>query len=226
MDFKAVQDEARAVFEKKNADYGDAFAKHGLVGILVRIQEKIQRCMSITSKSVQLVDDESLRDTLLDLHNYSAMGMMLENKNDSSPNMKLLIKKVSPEAITPTRASPGSVGYDLYSTETMSIGAHERGIVCTGIAATIPMGVYGRIAPRSGLAVKHGIQTGAGVIDPDYTGELKVILFNHGTERFDIKQGDRIAQLILEKCETPLIEEVQEIKETQRGTKGFGSSGC
>jgi dUTP pyrophosphatase len=110
--------------------------------------------------------------------------------------MKLLIKKLSPDAIVPTRASPGSVGYDLYSTETMSIGAHERGIVSTGIATTIPMGVYGRIAPRSGLAVKHGIQTGAGVIDPDYTGELKVILFNHGTEKFDIKQGDRIAQLI------------------------------
>ena len=62
--------------------------------------------------------------------------------------MKLLIKKLSERAITPTRASPGSVGYDLYSTESMSIGPRERGIVSTGIAATIPMGVYGRIAPR------------------------------------------------------------------------------
>ena len=101
----------------------------------------------------------------------------------------------------------------------------ERGIVNTGIAATIPIGVYGRIAPRSGLAVKHGIQTGAGVIDPDYTGELKVILFNLGGERFEIKQGDRIAQLILEKCETPPIEEVTSIEDTERGTRGFGSSG-
>jgi len=220
-----IQKKAKELFEKKNADYGDAFATYGLIGILVRIQDKLQRYMSITKKSVQLVDDESLHDTLLDLHNYAAMGMMLENNTDIRTEMKLLIKKLSPNAITPTRASPGSVGYDLYSTETMSIGAHERGIVCTGIAATIPMGVYGRVAPRSGLSVKHGIQTGAGVIDPDYTGELKVILFNHGTERFDIKQGDRIAQLILEKCDTPLIEEVQEINDTQRGTKGFGSSG-
>ena len=101
----------------------------------------------------------------------------------------------------------------------------ERGIVNTGIAATIPIGTYGRIAPRSGLAVKHGIQTGAGVIDPDYTGELKVILFNQGSEKFEIKQGDRIAQLILEKCETPLIEEVTDIEDTERGTRGFGSSG-
>jgi dUTP pyrophosphatase len=139
--------------------------------------------------------------------------------------MKLLIKKISEHALIPTRASPGSVGYDLYSIEDMHILPYQRGIVCTGIAATIPMGVYGRIAPRSGLAVKHGVQTGAGVIDPDYTGELKVILFNHGSEKFEIKKGDRIAQLILEKCETPLIDEVEEIKDTQRGTRGFGSSG-
>ena len=111
--------------------------------------------------------------------------------------MKLLIKKLSEHALIPTRASPGSVGYDLYSIEDMHILPYQRGIVCTGIAATIPMGVYGRIAPRSGLAVKHGVQTGAGVIDPDYTGELKVILFNHGSEKFEIKKGDRIAQLIL-----------------------------
>ena len=139
--------------------------------------------------------------------------------------MKLLIKKLSEHALIPTRASPGSVGYDLYSIEDMHILPYQRGIVCTGIAATIPMGVYGRIAPRSGLAIKHGVQTGAGVIDPDYTGELKVILFNHGSEKFEIKKGDRIAQLILEKCETPLIDEVEEIKDTQRGTRGFGSSG-
>ena len=139
--------------------------------------------------------------------------------------MKLLIKKLSEHALIPTRASPGSVGYDLYSIEDMHILPYQRGIVCTGIAATIPMGVYGRIAPRSGLAVKHGVQTGAGVVDPDYTGELKVILFNHGSEKFEIKKGDRIAQLILEKCETPLIDEVEEIKDTQRGTRGFGSSG-
>lgn len=139
--------------------------------------------------------------------------------------MKLIVKKISRDAIIPTRASPGSVGYDLYSTETTCIKAHERGVVNTGISVTIPDGVYGRIAPRSGLAVKYGIQVGAGVIDTDFTGEIKVILFNHGTEKFDIKQGDRIAQLILEKCETPLIEVVQELADTQRGTRGFGSSG-
>ena len=75
--------------------------------------------------------------------------------------------------------------------------------------------VYGRVAPRSGLAAKHCINVGAGVIDPDYTGEIKVETDNHGLKDFEIKKGDRIAQLILEKCETPLIDEVEEIKDTQ-----------
>ena len=139
--------------------------------------------------------------------------------------MKLLIKRLSNNAIIPTRASPGSVGYDIYSTIDMYIPSMERGIVNTGIAATIPIGVYGRIAPRSGLAVKHGIQTGAGVIDPDYTGEVKVVLFNHGTEDFEIKKGDRIAQLILERCDTPMIKEIGLLEETLRGDGGFGSTG-
>jgi dUTP pyrophosphatase len=101
----------------------------------------------------------------------------------------------------------------------------ERAFISTGVCASLPHGVYGRIAPRSGLTLKHGIQTGAGIIDPDFTGELKVILFNHGSEPFVIKKGNRIAQMILERCETPIIEEVDELVETQRGSRGFGSSG-
>jgi dUTP pyrophosphatase len=81
------------------------------------------------------------------------------------------------------------------------------------------------VAPRSGLAVKHCIQVGAGVIDPDYTGEIKVVLFNHGPSDFEIKKGDRIAQLVLEKCMTPLIKEISVVEETERGSGGFGSTG-
>lgn len=139
--------------------------------------------------------------------------------------MSLQIKKLHEDAIIPTRTSPGSVGYDLYSMEEVIVPPLERAFVSTGVCAHLPPGVYGRIAPRSGLTLKYGIQTGAGVIDPDFTGELKVILLNHGSEPFVIKKGNRIAQMILERCETPLIEEVQELRETQRGTRGFGSSG-
>jgi hypothetical protein len=74
---KGIQAEALELFIKKNTDYGDAFAKYGIIGILMRIQDKIQRSISITKNNITLVDDESLRDTLIDLHNYSAMGLML-----------------------------------------------------------------------------------------------------------------------------------------------------
>jgi hypothetical protein len=75
---KHIQKDALELFIKKNADYGDAFATFGTIGVLVRIEDKIKRCISISSKNVQLVDDETLRDTLIDLHNYAAMALMLE----------------------------------------------------------------------------------------------------------------------------------------------------
>ena len=105
------------------------------------------------------------------------------------------------------------------------IHASERGLVSTGITVVLPPGVYGRVAPRSGLAVKYGIQVGAGVIDPDYTGEVKVVRFNHGDKDFEVKKGDRIAQLVLEKCDTPPIEEISIVEDTDRGSGGFGSTG-
>ena len=74
---KTIQSEALELFSKKNADYGDAFAKFGIIGVLMRIEDKIQRSLSITKNGVTLVDDEKIRDTLLDLHNYAAMGLML-----------------------------------------------------------------------------------------------------------------------------------------------------
>tara|TARA_B000000475_G_scaffold115607_1_gene93612 strand:- start:18 stop:449 length:432 start_codon:yes stop_codon:yes gene_type:complete len=137
----------------------------------------------------------------------------------------LQIKRLTLDATLPTRASPGSVGYDLYSLNDLIIQPNSRDIVSTGVCATIPLGCYGRIAPRSGLTVKYGIHVGAGVIDPDYTGELKVCLFNLGSVPFEIKQGERIAQLILEKCSTPLIQEVNELQKTMRANRGFGSTG-
>jgi dUTP pyrophosphatase len=140
--------------------------------------------------------------------------------------MPLGVKKLTYDAILPTRGSDGSVGYDLYSVvDTIVPRQAGNTLVGTGLAVRIPDGCYGRVAPRSGLAVKHCIQVGAGVIDPDYTGEIKVVLFNHGTEDFEIKKGDRIAQLILERCETPIIKEIGLLEETLRGSDGFGSTG-
>jgi len=100
--------------------------------------------------------------------------------------------------------------------------------VSTGIALEIPGDCsYGRIAPRSGLAVKHGIQVGAGVVDADYRGEVKVLLFNHGSDTFSATAGDRIAQLIIERCKMPDVTVVTDraLSATERGTSGFGSTG-
>ena len=139
--------------------------------------------------------------------------------------MSLCVKRLTKDAILPTRGSNASVGYDLYSTDQVIIPPTHHALVGTSVAILMPNGVYGRVAPRSGLAVKHGIQVGAGVIDPDYTGEVKVVLFNHGDKVFEVKKGERIAQLILEKCETPGVEEIGVIEETNRGAGGFGSTG-
>ena len=140
--------------------------------------------------------------------------------------MPLGVKKLSYDAILPTRGSDGSVGYDLYSIEDAIVPCQAgNALVKTGIAVRIPDGCYGRVAPRSGLAAKHCIDVGAGVIDPDYTGEVKVVLFNRGFDNFEIKKGDRIAQLILERCEPPHIKEIGLLEETLRGSDGFGSTG-
>ena len=82
--YEKVQKEANELFRKKNTDYGDAFANYGVVGVLVRMGDKLQRCQTITSKGINLVDDENLRDTLIDLHNYSAMAIMLMDENISN----------------------------------------------------------------------------------------------------------------------------------------------
>jgi len=139
--------------------------------------------------------------------------------------MPLKVKCLHDGVHLPTRGSSGAVGYDLYSCEDVAIPRGARALVGTGVAIVLPVGTYGRVAPRSGLAVKHGINVGAGVIDPDYTGELKVLLFNHGEGVFEVKKGDRVAQLVIEKCETPEVEEVHVVKETDRGAGGFGSTG-
>ena len=135
------------------------------------------------------------------------------------------IQKLRPNATIPTRGSEQAAGSDLYSVEEVEIAPGEKAMVSTGIALAIPTDVYARIAPRSGLAVKYGIDVLAGVVDSDYRGEIKIILVNLGKESFLIKPGDRIAQLILERIKIPLFSEVNNLAETSRDAKGFGSTG-
>ena len=142
--------------------------------------------------------------------------------------MAFNVTKLVPHATLPARATSGAVGYDLFSTDNYVVLPGRRVVVSTGISVTLPPGCYGRIAPRSGLAVKHGLDTLAGVIDPDYTGEVKVVLQNlDPIQPFVIRPGYRIAQLILEQCVTPEVCEVPSecTALTGRGDAGFGSTG-
>ena len=128
-------------------------------------------------------------------------------------------------AMMPKRGSEFSAGSDLYSVSDYIIEPNSRCLVSTGIKMQFPNNVYARIAPRSGLALKNGIDTMAGVIDPDYTGEIKVLLYNTSNIKFEVQKGDRIAQIIFEQFKYPNFSETIEITETNRSSGGFGSTG-
>merc|ERR1712025_917178 len=144
---------------------------------------------------------------------------------DISSPITLQIAKLSENATVPTRGSPRAAGYDLYSAEAVKIPARGKGLVKTDIQIKVPNGTYGRIAPRSGLAWKHHIDIGAGVVDEDYRGNVGVVMFNHADAAFEVKKGDRIAQLVCEKISYPEIKELKTLDETDRGEGGFGSTG-
>ncbi len=126
----------------------------------------------------------------------------------------------------PTKSHVTDAGYDLFSTEDVFLKPCQRKVVKTGIKLSIPTGFYGRIAPRSGLAVKSGIDVLAGVIDSGYNGEIGVVLINTDKlEPVNLPKSSRIAQLIFEKCEDMNFETVLSLDASERDTGGFGSSG-
>lgn len=133
--------------------------------------------------------------------------------------------KLTEGAKAPFRASKDAAGYDLYSNEKVIVNPYQRKLIDTGFSMKIPEGCYGRIAPRSGLAVKKSIDIGAGVIDRDYRGPVKILIINNGRESFHIEKHDRIAQLILERHIITNVKIVEQLEETERGEGGFGSTG-
>jgi len=142
-----------------------------------------------------------------------------------SSNTQLKVKRLVPHAVLPASGSAQAAGYDLASSETVAIWPGGTQVVKTGLSISVPHLTYGRVAPRSGLAVKNQIAVNAGVIDEDYRGEVGVVLVNHGKSVFHVNPGDRIAQLVLEKIEKPEVVEVDNLDETERGAGGYGSTG-
>ncbi len=139
--------------------------------------------------------------------------------------MKILAKKLHPDAKIPNFAHPGDAGMDLYSVANLTLKPGERASVPTGIAIALPDGYVGLMWDKGGPSHKFGVKTLGGVVDAGYRGEYLVGLVNLSQEDFEIKVGQKIAQLLIQKVEHPEVEEVAELDETARGDGRFGSTG-
>lgn len=133
--------------------------------------------------------------------------------------------KVAGPGTLPRYGSDAAAGADLHASEALTIPPGERAAVPTAIHVELPPGHVGLVWPRSGLALRHGIDTLAGVIDSDYRGEVRVVLVNHGREPFHIEPGDRVAQLLVQRVERAVFVADDGLTATARGAGGFGSTG-
>ena len=142
--------------------------------------------------------------------------------------MEILVQRLDAGVPMPSRAHPGDAGLDLHAAEDVSLKPGERASVPTGIAVAIPKGCAGFVVPRSGLAAKHGIGVvnAPGLIDSGYRGEIRVLLVNlDQNEAFELRRGERIAQLVIQRVEEATLREVGELPPSARGEGGFGSTG-
>ncbi len=141
--------------------------------------------------------------------------------------MKIPVKKLHPDASLPTLGSALAAGADLYALEALTIAGGETKLIHTGIALEIPQGYGGFIFARSGLATKRHLAPAnkVGVVDADYRGEIMVALHNHGTEQQTVEKGERVAQMVILPFLAAEYFETEALSDTERGEKGFGSSG-
>ena len=142
-----------------------------------------------------------------------------------APVDTLRFKQLDPRAVLPKRGSLLAAGLDIFAIEDLSIAPKQRVMARTGLAVAIPPGFYGRVAPRSGLAAKNGLDVLSGVIDSDYRGEIICLLYNTGDETINLPAGSKICQLIIEQIITPEAAWATDLDETARGAGGFGSTG-
>jgi dUTP pyrophosphatase len=142
--------------------------------------------------------------------------------------LDILVTKLDNDAVIPTYAKPGDAGADLYAISELVLAPGERALVKTGIAIALPNGYVGLVHPRSGLGLKNGISVvnTPGTIDAGYRGEIGVVLINHDLhESFQVKKGDRIAQLVIQKVENAQFKVVNQLPESERAAGGYGSTG-
>ena len=148
-------------------------------------------------------------------------------RSEPDPAPVVLVHRLDPGLPLPARAHPGDAGVDLYAAEAVVLEPGKRATVGTGVAVAIAEGYAGLVAPRSGLAQRHGlgIVNAPGVVDAGYRGEIRVILVNLGAEPVSLARGERIAQLLVARVAVDEMVEVDELPPSERGSGGFGSTG-
>lgn len=139
--------------------------------------------------------------------------------------LTIKFKKLKENAVLPKYALPGDAAFDIFSAEDFILESGKYHGFSSGVAMELPLGYFMRISPKSGHAIKNGIDVLGGIVDNGYRGELVVILINHGETTKEFKTGDKLAQGIVHKIEEGEVVEVSELSDTQRGTGGFGSTG-
>jgi dUTP pyrophosphatase len=147
---------------------------------------------------------------------------------DDRPTLEVAVSRLDPDLPLPSYAHPGDAGADLHTTVDVRLAPGERALVPTGIALALPPGFVGLVHPRSGLAARHGLSivNAPGTIDAGYRGEVKVLLINHDrAETVELARGDRVAQLVIQRCERAAFREVAELPDSARGDGGYGSTG-
>ena len=149
------------------------------------------------------------------------------SRPETDPGPVVLVRRLDPGLPLPGRAHPGDAGVDLYAAEAVALAPGERATVGTGVAVAVPEGYAGLVAPRSGLAQRHGLSivNAPGVVDAGYRGEIQVILINHGAGPVSLSRGERIAQLLVVPVSARELLEVDELPPSERGAGGFGSTG-
>ncbi|XP_042347962.1 deoxyuridine 5'-triphosphate nucleotidohydrolase, mitochondrial isoform X1 [Plectropomus leopardus] len=198
---------------------------------LLRLTDLHLKCFAIFYAAPRVLGRAIHNQTLFlnkEVTDASAISPSKRARTETKPaeeRVVLRFAKLTEHATTPTRGSSKAAGYDLYSAYDYTIDSMDKAVVKTDIQIAVPHGCYGRVAPRSGLAAKHFIDVGAGVVDEDYRGNVGVVLFNFGKDTFYVKKGDRVAQLVCERICYPELEEQKTLDETERGDGGFGSTG-
>ena len=226
-ELSAIFAKAEEVFKERLSGYGtENISDTGVSGVLARMSDKLARLKNLVDNDS--IDQNKTYDAVVDLINYSVILWMLIDGTwpgtQSIPNKYMMVREDGAENFSPPQL-PGDVGYDLRAAADIHCPPGRITFVRSGVHIKCPTGLWARIVGRSSAWRNRGLIIMEGTIDSSYTGELGVAVYVTGAHTVDIKKGDRIAQVVFCESITPELKTVAELPETERGSRGFGSTG-